>query len=97
MIPSLEDGSQALLRRAGRTDIEMVSRGATPSVGDDGPGRRRDAGDTADEAGGRLDHRAALHALQLTPDRFESKMEYSLDAGKTWVTGNHQVFERRAR
>jgi hypothetical protein len=31
----------------------------------------------------------------VTPDRFESKMEYSTDSGKTWTQGNRQVFERR--
>lgn len=29
-----------------------------------------------------------------TPDRFESRMEYTSDGGKTWIQGNHQVFER---
>lgn len=33
----------------------------------------------------------------VSPDRFESKMEYSLDGGKAWVQGNHQLFERRGR
>jgi hypothetical protein len=32
----------------------------------------------------------------VTPDRFESKMEYSIDDGKTWIAGNHQVFRRAA-
>jgi hypothetical protein len=31
----------------------------------------------------------------VTPGRFESRMERSVDGGKTWVPGNHQVFERR--
>ncbi len=31
----------------------------------------------------------------VTPDRFESRMEYSSDAGGTWTPGNHQVFTRR--
>jgi hypothetical protein len=31
----------------------------------------------------------------VTPDRFESKMEISTDSGATWVPGNHQVFARR--
>lgn len=33
----------------------------------------------------------------VTPDGFESRMEYSHDAGKTWQPGNHQVFVRRPR
>ena len=28
------------------------------------------------------------------PHRFESKMEYTSDGGKTWIPGNHQVFLR---
>jgi hypothetical protein len=32
--------------------------------------------------------------FNVTPDRFESKMEISPDAGKTWRPGNHQVFAR---
>jgi pimeloyl-ACP methyl ester carboxylesterase len=31
----------------------------------------------------------------VTPDRFESKMEYTLDGGKTWLPGNHQIFTRQ--
>ncbi|MEZ5460373.1 hypothetical protein [Dokdonella sp.] len=27
-------------------------------------------------------------------DRFESRMEYSKDGGKTWTPGNHQIFRR---
>jgi hypothetical protein len=32
----------------------------------------------------------------VEPDRFESKMEYSTDGGKTWIQGNHQLFRRHA-
>jgi len=31
----------------------------------------------------------------VAPDRFESRMERSLDGGKTWEPGNHQEFRRR--
>lgn len=31
----------------------------------------------------------------VTPDRFESKMEISTDGGATWMPGNHQVFRRK--
>ncbi len=31
----------------------------------------------------------------VAPNRFESRMERSLDGGKTWQAGNHQVFRRR--
>ncbi len=30
----------------------------------------------------------------VTADRFESRMEVSLDDGKTWKQGNHQIFVR---
>lgn len=30
----------------------------------------------------------------VAPDRFESKMEYTTDGGKTWTQGNRQVFVR---
>ena len=30
-------------------------------------------------------------------DRFESKMEYTEDGGKTWIPGNHQIFTRAAQ
>ena len=33
----------------------------------------------------------------VTPDRFESKMEYSSDSGKTWTLGSRQMFERRGK
>jgi hypothetical protein len=31
----------------------------------------------------------------VTPNRFESKMEFSNDGGLSWTQGNHQVFVRR--
>lgn len=31
----------------------------------------------------------------VTPDGFESRMEYTEDGGKTWKPGNHQVFRRQ--
>ncbi len=34
--------------------------------------------------------------FNVTPDRFESRMEASMDGGKTWAPGNHQVFLRAA-
>jgi hypothetical protein len=30
----------------------------------------------------------------VTPDTFESRMEYTEDGGKTWKPGNHQLFRR---
>ena len=32
----------------------------------------------------------------ITPDRFESRMEVSLDGGENWKPGNHQLFVRAA-
>lgn len=32
--------------------------------------------------------------FNVTLDRFESRMEYTEDGGKTWLPGNHQVFVR---
>jgi len=32
----------------------------------------------------------------VTPDRFESRMEVSLDGGESWKPGNHQLFVRAA-
>jgi len=31
----------------------------------------------------------------VSPDRFESKMELTNDGGSTWLPGNHQVFVRK--
>ncbi|QUL38203.1 hypothetical protein [Erythrobacter sp. JK5] len=33
--------------------------------------------------------------FNVTPDRFESRMERSSDGGETWVLGNRQVFVRK--
>lgn len=33
--------------------------------------------------------------FNVTPDRFESRMDRSTDGGETWVQGNHQLFVRR--
>lgn len=32
--------------------------------------------------------------FNVSPDRFESRMEYTEDGGRTWRPGNHQVFRR---
>jgi hypothetical protein len=32
--------------------------------------------------------------FNVEPDRFESRMEVSMDEGRTWKPGNHQVFTR---
>ncbi|MGQ0736902.1 MAG: hypothetical protein ACT4QD_25030 [Acidobacteriota bacterium] len=33
--------------------------------------------------------------FNVAPNRFESRMERSVDGGRTWLPGNHQVFERQ--
>lgn len=40
------------------------------------------------------DMRLRFTRFNVTPDRFESRMERTSDGGTTWVPGNHQVFER---
>lgn len=34
--------------------------------------------------------------FNVSPDSFESRMEYTEDGGSTWKPGNHQVFRRAA-
>lgn len=34
--------------------------------------------------------------FNVTPDRFESRMEWTEDNGETWQPGNHQVFVRKS-
>jgi len=31
---------------------------------------------------------------KVQPDRFESRMDYTEDGGRSWKPGNHQVFRR---
>lgn len=35
--------------------------------------------------------------FNVSPDAFESRMDYTEDGGKTWIPGNHQLFRREAR
>lgn len=46
-----------------------------------------------DTAGGKAQLRFTRSNVE--PDRFESRMEWSEDGGKTWKPGNRQVFTRR--
>lgn len=78
-----------------RSTIEMASVGAdghlwvmTGPAG--GETRTTPAVPTAD--GGRMQLR--FTRFNVTADRFESRMEVSLDGGANWKPGNHQVFER---
>jgi hypothetical protein len=81
--------------RPDRQVIEMSS------VGGDGPrwamtgpidGEVRSTPTVTMPDGGTMTLRFTRSAVQ--PDRFESRMEYSSDAGKTWTQGNRQAFVR---
>lgn len=78
-------------------EIEMVSVGAdgrlwimTGPLG--GEVRTTAAYATSDGGSGQL----RFTRYNVAADKFESRMEYSQDGGKTWKPGNHQTF-RRAR
>ena len=47
---------------------------------------------TADGGKGQL----RFTRFNIEDDRYESRMEYTDDGGKTWKPGNHQVFKRAA-
>lgn len=98
-IPELEMTSGILFYVSeSRSSIEMVSVGRDGQLWVmSGPadGETRTTPPTKQADGSIIELRFTRH--NVTPDRFESKMEYSVDAGKTWVTGNHQVFERRSK
>ena len=81
--------------RERRATIEMASVGAdghlwvmTGPV--DGESRTTPPTPLAD--GGTMQLR--FTRFNVDADRFESKMEVSLDGGKTWKPGNHQIFTR---
>lgn len=48
--------------------------------------------ETSDGGMGRL----RFTRFNVSPDRFESRMEYTNDGGETWRPGNHQVFVRQS-
>jgi hypothetical protein len=48
--------------------------------------------ETADGGRGQL----RFTRYNVSADAFESKMEYTVDGGKTWTPGNHQQFRREA-
>lgn len=95
-IPDLKQTAGILfyVNEAAKT-IEMVSVGAdgqlwtmTGPLG--GETRQTQAFKTPEGKDGRL----RFTRFNVTPDRFESRMEHTEDGGKTWAPGNHQVFER---
>jgi hypothetical protein len=77
-------------------EIEMVSVGAdgrlwvmTGPLG----GNIRSTQPFETQAGG--EGQLRFTRFNVSPDRFESRMEWTDDGGQTWKPGNHQVFERR--
>jgi hypothetical protein len=81
--------------RERRAAIEMVSVGADGHLWVmTGPidGETRLTPSTQLAGGGSMKLR--FTRFNVGPDRFESRMEYSLDDGATWKPGNHQVFQR---
>lgn len=97
-IPELQQTSGILFYvRDRKMEIEMVSVGADGRLWvTTGPieGEVRTTPDVATVGGGTMRLRFTRYAV--TGDRFESKMEYSLDQGTSWKPGNHQVFRRAA-
>lgn len=96
-IPELKIRSGILFYvKEGKAEIEMVSVGRDghlwvmtgPAGGDT---RMTPVTPQADGTSIQL----RFTRFNVTPDGFESKMEMSPDAGKTWRPGNHQVFTRR--
>jgi len=98
-IPELQQVSAILFYVSeSRRRIEMVS------VGQDGAlwvmtgplgGEVRTTGEFATASGGKAQLR--FTRFNVTPDRFESRMEYTDDGGRSWKPGNHQVFVRARR
>jgi hypothetical protein len=78
-----------------RSTIEMASVGADGHLwvmtGPAG-GETRSTPPTPLAGGGSMQLR--FTRFNVTPDRFESRMEVSLDGGASWKPGNHQVFKR---
>jgi hypothetical protein len=78
-----------------RSTIEMASVGADGHLwvmtGPAG-GETRTTPPVATSGGGTMQLR--FTRFNVTPDRFESRMEVSTDGGASWKPGNHQVFSR---
>jgi hypothetical protein len=81
--------------RASKHEIEMVSVAAdgrlwvmTGPLG--GSERFTQEYETTDGGKGRL----RFTRFNVSPDAFESKMDYTEDGGRTWKPGNHQQFRR---
>lgn len=95
-VPSRKQGSGILFYvRESRKEIEMVSVGAdgllwtmTGPLG--GETRLSQEYKTTHGGTGRL----RFTRSNVSPDAFESGMEYTDDGGKSWKPGNHQRFSR---
>ncbi|WFL76451.1 hypothetical protein P7228_10625 [Altererythrobacter arenosus] len=98
VIPEFEMASGILFYlRPATSEIEMVSVGPdgqlwTMAGPQDSETRETPVVDMPDGTTLKL----RFTRFNVTPDRFESRMERSTDGGVTWVKGNHQVFLRRS-
>jgi hypothetical protein len=95
-IPELKQKSAILFYlRPANGEIEMVSVGAEGKLwvmtGKEGS-EVRETADQATADGGTM--RLRFTRFNVSPDRFESRMEWSIDKGATWNPGNHQIFRR---
>lgn len=98
-IPELKQAAGILFYiNEAKRQIEMVSVGAdghrwtmTGPLGREE--RLSQEYKTAEGGTGRL----RFTRFNVSPDRFESRMEHTADGGATWKPGNHQVFRRVAR
>lgn len=96
-IPQLEMASGLLLYvRPSTSEIEMVSVGPdgrlwTMTGPQDSETRETPVVDLPNGNSIKL----RFTRFNVTPDRFESRMELSSDGGETWIQGNHQLFVRR--
>lgn len=80
----------------GKSQIQMNSAGGDGTLWTmTGPlgGDARSTGDIPMSDG--TTQRLRFTRFNVSPDRFESRMETSADGGKTWTAGNHQVFTRK--
>lgn len=97
-IPALGQASGILFYvNEGKESIEMASIGADGELWImtgpiDGEVRTTTPKPTADGVQMQL----RFTRFNVTPDAFESKMEWSRDGGASWTPGNHQIFRRRS-
>jgi hypothetical protein len=96
--PALDSSSALLFYvRPARRQIEMVSvdqAGITwVMTGTEGTDQRSTEDRTMSD-GSRM--RLRFTRFNVTPGRFESRMDYSTDGGSSWTQGNHQTFVRRS-